>query len=281
MERKVAAITGASSGFGLLSAIELAKSGFFVIATMRDVSKSDELFSFIKDNQFQNLIQIQQLDVTSSESIERFTASITEIGRLDVLVNNAGYAAAGFAEETPIEVYREQFETNFFGLISVTQSVLPLMRSQGSGKIINVSSVSGQIGFPSLSPYVSSKFAVEGFSESLRLELKPFGIDVVLIEPGSYKTKIWEKGKQLSVKASKENYPYKSYMGKIKRVIEANENQYDDPIEVARLIAYLALKKNVKKLRYPIGKGVKMTFIIKKFFPWQLWENLLFKKIGK
>ena len=281
MERKVAAITGASSGFGLFSAIELAKSGFFVIATMRDILKSNNLLNLIKDNQLQNLIQIQQLDVTSSESIERFKASIAEIGRLDVLVNNAGYATAGFVEETPIEVYREQFETNFFGLISVTQAVLPLMRSQGSGKIINVSSVSGQIGFPSLSPYVSSKFAVEGFSESLRLELKPFGIDVLLIEPGSYRTKIWEKGKQLAGKVFKEHSPYQSYMKKIEKQIEANENQYEDPIDVARLITNIALKKNVNKLRFPIGKGVKMTIFIKKFFPWQLWEDLLFKKIGK
>jgi NAD(P)-dependent dehydrogenase (short-subunit alcohol dehydrogenase family) len=185
MTQKTAIVTGSSSGFGLLTAIELALKGFTVIATMRDVNKAQPLLELAKENRVENFIHVLPLDVTSTESILLFRDKLENYPSIDVLVNNAGYALGGFSEELLIEDYRLQFETNFFGLIAVTQTVLPLMRAKKQGRIINMSSISGRIGFPGLSAYVASKHALEGYSESLRLELKPFGIDVSLIEPRS------------------------------------------------------------------------------------------------
>ena len=174
-----------------LMCLELARCGFHVIATMRDMNKAKMLMNIAKEKNLSNYISSHPLDVTSSQSVNEFQTFLQELNSVDVLVNNAGIAVGGFCEELAVEDYRKQFETNFFGVIRITQAVLPFMRGQQHGRIINMSSISGKIGFPGLSPYTASKHALEGFSESLRLEVKPFGIDVVLIEPGSYKTNIW------------------------------------------------------------------------------------------
>jgi NAD(P)-dependent dehydrogenase (short-subunit alcohol dehydrogenase family) len=152
------------------------------------------------------------------------------------------------------------------------------MRKQESGKIINISSISGLIGFPGLSPYVSSKFALEGWSECLRLELKPFGIDVALVEPGAYQTNIWSTGKKIAAKSFNESSPYFRFMKKIEAVMEKNQKNYGDPIEVAKLITHLAMQKKIKKLRHPVGKGVKSALQLKKIIPWHLWENFFLKR---
>ncbi len=283
MNKSIALVTGASSGFGMLSTIELAKKGFYVIATMRDINRQTDLLAHIQQNHLEEAILLHPLDVTSFESIQNVKKLLIEMGRIDVLINNAGYAAAGFAEEVPLEEYRRQFETNFFGVIAVTQAVLPIMRKQQHGKIINISSISGLSAFPGLSPYVSSKYALEGFSESLRLEVQPFGIDVILIEPGSYITKIWSKGREIEIaeKNLQEHSPYYSYIKAIKREIVKGEKDYGDPIDVAKLIAKIALQKKVKRLRFPIGKGIKMIIILKKFLPWSIWETIVLKKLVK
>lgn len=174
---------------------------------MRNLEKQTNLLSQATTLQLEQNIQTHQLDVTNQESITRFQLFLKQLDQVDVLVNNAGYASGGFVEEISIEEYRRQFETNVFGAIAVTQIVLPFMREQKSGKVINVSSISGKIGFPGLSPYVSSKHALEGWSESLRLEVKPFGIKVSLVEPGSYNTNIWEVGQQLAQSHSNSESP--------------------------------------------------------------------------
>ena len=166
MNKKIAIITGASSGFGLLTTLELAKKDYFVIATMRNLEKQIDLISQATKLDLQQNIKVQQLDVTDQGSIHNFQLFLNEINRIDILINNAGYANGGFIEEIPVEEYRKQFETNLFGAISITQLVLPYMRKQKSGKIINISSISGQVGFPGLSPYVSSKYALEGWSDA-------------------------------------------------------------------------------------------------------------------
>lgn len=149
---KIVIITGASSGFGLLTALELAKKDYFVIATMRNLNKQTELLSQAAALHLQQNIKIHQLDVTDQKSIHAFQLFLKELNQVNILVNNAGYASGGFIEEIPVKEYRRQFETNVFGAISITQIVLPYMRKQKSGKIINVSSISGQVGFPGLSP---------------------------------------------------------------------------------------------------------------------------------
>ncbi|MBP3970318.1 oxidoreductase [Bacillus sp. WL1] len=280
MNKKIAIITGASSGFGLLTTLELAKKDYLVIATMRNLEKQVNLLSQATQfNLLQNII-IQQLDVTDQNSIHNFQLFLKNINRVDLLINNAGYATGGFVEEIPVEEYRKQFETNLFGAISITQLVLPYMREQKSGKIINISSISGQVGFPGLSPYVSSKYALEGWSESLRLEGKPFGIDVALIEPGSYNTNIWEVGKQLATNQSDTSSPYKEYMGKIQKHINSGSDTFGNPIDVANKIVEIAESKRTN-LRYPIGKGVKFMILAKKILPWRLWEYLVLRSFKK
>lgn len=278
MNQPIAIVTGASSGFGLLTTLELAKAGFQVIATMRNKAKADELLKEANRLIIQSNLIIHELDVTSESSIEQLAALIKSIGRVDVLVNNAGYAGAGFVEEITMEEYRKQFDTNFFGVIAVTKTVIPFMRRQRKGKIINVSSISGKIAFPGLSSYVASKHALEGWSESLRLELSPFGIAVTLIEPGAYKTSIWTTGKQVTTLSLQTNSPYFTYMKSIEDYISSGEGQFGNPKDVAEKIASIALDER-PNLRYPIGKGVRTTLMLRKFIPWKLWEKLFIKKL--
>lgn len=266
MNKKIAIITGASNGFGLLTTLELAKKDYFVIATMRNLEKQIDLISQATKLDLQQNIKVQQLDVTDQGSIHNFQLFLNEINRIDILINNAGYANGGFIEEIPVEDYRKQFETNLFGAISITQLVLPYMRKQKSGKIINISSISGKVGFPGLSPYVSSKYALEGWSESLRLEVKPFGIDVALLEPGSYNTNIWEVGKQLAENQSDTTSPYKEYMDKIQKHINNGNDTLGNPMDVANKIVEIAEARRTT-LRYPIGKGVKFMIFAKKVLP--------------
>ncbi|AJH64887.1 short chain dehydrogenase family protein [Bacillus cereus] len=280
MNKKVAIITGASSGFGLLTTLELAKKDYLIIATMRNLEKQANLISQATQLNLKQNITVQQLDVTDQNSIHNFQLYIKEINRVDLLINNAGYANGGFVEEIPVEEYRKQFETNLFGAISITQLVLPYMREQKSGKIINISSISGQVGFPGLSPYVSSKYALEGWSESLRLEVKSFGIDVALIEPGSYNTNIWEVGKQLAENQSETTSPYKEYMDKIQKHINSGSDTFGNPIDVAKKIVDIAEAKRTT-LRYPIGKGVKFMILARKILPWRLWEYLVLRSFKK
>ncbi|WP_002193836.1 oxidoreductase [Bacillus paranthracis] len=280
MNKKVAIITGSSSGFGLLTTLELAKKDYLVIATMRNLEKQANLLSQATQLNLLHNITVQQLDITDQNSIHTFQLFLKEINRVDLLINNAGYANGGFVEEIPVEEYRKQFETNLFGAISITQLVLPYMREQQSGKIINISSISGQVGFPGLSPYVSSKHALEGWSESLRLEVKPFGIDVALVEPGSYNTNIWEVGKQLATNQSDTTSPYKEYMDKIQKHINSGSDIFGNPIDVANKIVEIAESKRTN-LRYPIGKGVKFMIFAKKILPWRLWEYLVLRSFKK
>lgn len=276
MPEKIAIVTGSSSGFGLLTVIELASLGFKVIATMRNINKSETLLKCAAEQNLSDLITIQSLDVTSTESITEFTSYLSNLESIDVLVNNAGLAVGGFTEELSIHDYRRQFETNFFGVIAVTQAVLPYMRTKGKGRIINISSISGRIGFPGLSAYTSSKHALEGFSESLRLEIKPFGIDVVLIEPGSYQTNIWSSMDEIS---EAKDSPYHSYLRSLKDEVETGKTNHGQPQEVAQLVAKIAFQNQRPALRYPIGKGVKSLIHIKNLLPWKVIETAILKKL--
>lgn len=278
MNDKIAIITGASSGFGMLSAIELAKQQFHVIATMRDLTKADPLLQLAKQEGIAKRIDLYPLDVTSTESIQKFAKELQQYPTIDILFNNAGYALGGFSEEISTEQYRQQFETNFFGAITVTNTILPIMRSQGYGRIINMSSISGKIGFPGMSPYVASKHALEGYSESLRLELRPFGIDVVLIEPGSYSTNIWSSVDSISLN---QDSPYHNYMKVILEQVNSGKQTHGNPKNVAKLVAEIASMEKSPKLRYSIGKGVKQNITLKNLIPWEVLEKIILKQIFK
>jgi NAD(P)-dependent dehydrogenase (short-subunit alcohol dehydrogenase family) len=277
MQAKTAIITGASSGFGMLVSLELAKRGFYVLASMRNLEKGLELQTEAKALGVAHNIELWELDVTSDVSIQSLKH---HIHKADVLINNAGYASGGFTEEIPLDEFRQQFETNVFGAIAVTQAILPIMRQQKSGTIINMSSISGRIGFPGLSPYAASKHALEGWSESLRLELRPFGIQVVVVEPGSYQTNIWSTGKRVAEASLNSNSPYYTYMKSIESHLERGQSAYGDPREVAKKLADIAGQKQ-PAFRHPIGKGVRLSLALKHLLTWKRWEQLVLKQLKR
>jgi len=180
--QRVAVVTGASSGIGYETSLTLARNGFHTYATMRNLQKSKSITEIANTEKLS--LQVVQLDVTDDGSVkDAINRIVAEKKRIEVLVNNAGYGLFGSLEDMSVEEIKKQFETNFFGVIRVTKQVLPVMREQNSGIIVNVSSVGGRIGLPVLSAYHSTKFAMEGLSESILYEVEPFGIRVVIIEP--------------------------------------------------------------------------------------------------
>src|SRR5215831_7306017 len=176
MAEKVAVITGASSGFGLLTAVEMASAGFRVVATMRDLSRRENLDQAVAAARVGEALEVRGLDVTSFDQLPEFAQGVVrDYGHIDVLVNNAGFAVGGFAEDVRLEELRLQFETNFFGAVAMTNAVLPVMRQQRSGHILQISSIGGLQGAISISSYSASKHALEGWTESLRLEVGSLG----------------------------------------------------------------------------------------------------------
>ncbi|HET7521752.1 MAG TPA: SDR family oxidoreductase [Bacillales bacterium] len=276
-DETVVLITGASSGFGLLTSLALAEAGYVVVASMRDLSKKEPLIHTARDKGIDSRIECTEMDVTKEEDMDSAISSVVDrFGSVDVLINNAGYAAGGFTEELTMEEWRRQFETNFFGLVAVTKAVLPYMRKQQSGKIINMSSISGRMALPGLGPYSASKFAVEGFSESLRLEMLPYGVQVVLVEPGSYKTNIWSKGmKDFQVNPES---PYREKTDKMLKIVRHIEKTAEDPEDVARIIVEI-VQSEEPNFRYPVGKGVKSSLRFRSFLPWKWVERMITKRM--
>lgn len=280
MKKKTVIITGASGGFGKEFTKRFLEAGYHVVATIRDETKRLSLTEALSKREAGHL-SIALLDVADKESVSSFTKYIQELERVDVLINNAGFAVAGFAEELTAEEYLFQFETNLFGVMRVTNLVLPKMRLRGEGRIINISSISGLIGFPGLSPYASSKYALEGYSESLRLELREFGIDVVLVEPGSFQTNIWSTGTHMSIKAGKNDSPYLKLFTNMNKRLEKDRSSYGDPSEVGALVLKIASMENTPTLRYTVGKGVRLSLLAKQLLPWKMWERIVLSQLHK
>jgi len=273
MPDKSALITGSSSGFGLLTSIELAKAGFRVVATMRDLGRRERLDQAAAAAGVASQLDIRALDVTDFDALPAFVDSIVrDDGRLDVLVNNAGFAVAGFAEDIKLEELRQQFETNFFGAVALTKAALPTMRRQRSGHIIMVSSIAGLHGSATVSSYSASKHALEGWSESLRLEINALGIKVVLVEPGAFQTEIWTRGAIMGENSTKETSPNIQRSLRMRDRVQALPKR--DPIEVARLIATIAQDPN-PKLRYLVGRDAKIQLALKRILPWKWHEKLV------
>lgn len=275
---KTAIVTGANSGFGKLITLRLAQQGYTVIAGVRQETNAKKLAEEVKNAALSESIHIEALDVTDTQSIQAFQKRLNAYAPIHLLVNNAGTAYAGFAEEVPVDQYREQFEVNVFGVMEMTQAVLPLMTS--GAKIFNMSSISGLMGMPALSPYVSSKFALEGYTESLRIELAAFGIQAALIEPGSFQTNIWNTSMNEQMTPPAAGSKYTTIYENMMAYIEAQKNNYGDPGEVAELVVSLAEKKRLKKLRYLVGKGVRLSFIAKQLLPWDVWENIILRTLS-
>ena len=259
----VAVVTGSSSGIGLATSLALARNGYLTYATMRNLAKRDSIQSTAEKQHLS--IRTVQLDVTDENSVKNAIQSIlSESGRIDLLVNNAGYGLTGALEDIRIDEIRALYETNLFGVIRVTQAVLPTMRKQGSGRIINISSGAGRIGYPGGSAYVSSKFALEGLSESMAYEIEQFGIRTVLVEPGFVRTNFGENI-VITKKAQDPNSPYSRMMMQMKsssyrrRMIE---NASDADL-VASVVVEAATAKE-PNLRYLAGKDVQQMVAAKK-----------------
>jgi NAD(P)-dependent dehydrogenase (short-subunit alcohol dehydrogenase family) len=253
---RVAVVTGSSSGIGFKTALTLARNGFQTYATMRNIAKSKNIKSIATK---ENLpINIEQLDVTDNKSVTNaIQAIVSKADRIDVLVNNAGYALTGAFEDLAIEEIKAQYETNLFGLIRTSQAVLPIMRKQKSGVIVNISSGAGRFGYPGGSAYVSTKFAVEGLSESMAYEIEPFGIKVILIEPGVIKTNI-ANGMVVAKKSQNPNSPYFQIMQKMSTSFEHMlENASSSPDLVAKVVLQAVTSENPSLSRYLAGKDVE------------------------
>src|SRR5579864_1883097 len=273
MPEKIALITGCSSGFGLLTSIELAKAGFRVVATMRDLSRREALDRAASEARVSGFIDVRSLDVTNFDVLPGFVHTVVrDYGRVDVLVSNAGFAVAGFAEDIRLEELRMQFETNFFGAVAMSKAVLPFMRKQASGHLIQVSSISGLHGAVSVSSYSASKYALEGWTESLRMEVAALGIKVVLVEPGAFQTDIWTRGAVMGKDAVKDSSPNFQRSLRMREGIKKIPKK--DPIEVARAIARIAQNPN-PKLRYLVGTDAKIQLAMKRLLPWKWRERVV------
>jgi NAD(P)-dependent dehydrogenase (short-subunit alcohol dehydrogenase family) len=274
---KIAVITGSSSGFGLLTAVELASRGYRVVATMRDLSRRGRLDEAANVAKVADHIEVRELDIARTDSVEAVIDGIVrDYGRIDALVNNAGFAMAGFAEDIQLHELREQLETNFFGHVAVTKAVLPAMRAQRSGHIIMVTSISGRVAAPTLSSYAASKFALEGWSESLRIELRSLGIRVVLVEPGAYETDIWTRNAKIGQRMFDGASPNAERGRRFRDWVQSGGIKKRDAREVSRLIAQVAENPN-PKLRYLVGIDARTQLVLKTALPWRWFEKLVGK----
>jgi NAD(P)-dependent dehydrogenase (short-subunit alcohol dehydrogenase family) len=264
--QKVILITGCSSGFGLLTAVRLAAQGHIVWATMRDLSKKQPLENGLAKRNAQAVIR--ELDVTKPSTIKNVIAEIQKTGAsIDVLINNAGYGIGGFFEDLSEEEIRAQMETNFFGVQDVCREVIPLMRRRLRGKIINISSIAGQVAVPCLSAYNTSKWALEAFSESLYYELGLFGISVVLVEPGSYPTNIFTSNAHYAKNFDNPQSPYFSFSQKLRDISrKSHEKSKRDPDDVARLIEKIVNDPR-PRLRYVSDLESVMRVMAQKILP--------------
>ena len=256
---KVALVTGSSSGIGLETSLALARDDYRTFASMRDTGKAIELQEAAKKENLS--IDVIELDVDKEDSIMSAVKKvISEAGRIDVLVNNAGYGQFGCTEDVPIEDFRKQFETNFFSIVRIIQEVAPIMRKQGSGVIVNISSVVGRMGLPASPAYISTKFALEGFSECLRYELGQFGVHTTIIEPGVIKTNFF---KSMKIPESKTDPKYKELSDKILSGLKMMVEMGTAPSQVANVVIKAIHDKEILP-RYTVGTDAAMFLEAKK-----------------
>jgi len=276
---KVAFVTGSSSGIGLLTAVELALNGCRVVATMRNLGSSGRLEEAAQKAGVRDRIDVRSLDITEFESLPgAVEAIVRDYGRIDVLVNNAGFSLAGFAEDMTLAELRHQLETNFFGNVAMTKAALPVMRAQKSGHIITVTSVAGRLGQPMLSAYSASKYALEGWSESLRIETHSLGIRVSLVEPGAFDTDIWERNVVIAKGTLDPGSPNKERSQRFAEFVKKSAEQRRDAREVAKLIVRIARDPN-PKLRYLIGSDARLQVWLKRVVPWRKYERMVAKVV--
>ncbi len=271
-DQKVAIVTGSSSGIGYETALLLARNGFRTYATMRNLEKAKAISDISKSEKL--ALHTIKLDVTDEKSVNEAIKTIkSDAGRIDVLVNNAGYGLTGSLEDLSMSEIKAQYETNVFGLIRVTQAVLPIMREQKSGIIVNISSIGGKMAIPLQSPYHGTKFAVEGLSESIAYELEPFGIKIVIIEPGAIKTN-FDTGMVVAQKNQNPSSPYYKSMQKLQSSINSVFKNGTPPAKVAEVILNAITTPN-PNLRYTVGEDAALLAQKRKELPDSEFQKLV------
>ncbi|MES1258872.1 MAG: SDR family oxidoreductase [Acidobacteriota bacterium] len=268
-------VTGASRGIGRAIALELAAAGFSVWAGVRSQAAAAELTSLAKARR--TSIRPVLLEVTSKDSIENAVGTIGEThGRLFGLVNNAGITGRAFFEDYPDEFVRKIFDVNLFGAMDVTRRALPLLRANKGARIVMISSIGGRIGSNSVAPYCASKFALEGFAESLSIEVKPFGIDVTIVSPGIVRTEIWDEATRILPEARNPASPCYEYFwrmeGHAARLLESSRVT---PEQVAQRVLRTMLAKR-PRLRYIVGRRAAIVASLRRHLPGELFERLYF-----
>ena len=268
--KKVVLITGASSGIGKETAKLLSQSGLVVYGAARRLEKMQDL----KDAG----VHILQMDVTDEKSMVKGVQDILKAEkRIDVLVNNAGYGSYGSLEDVPLSEAKYQFEVNVFGMARLTQLVIPQMRSQKSGKIINISSIGGKLGEPHGAWYHATKFAVEGLSDSIRMELKQFGIQVIVIEPGAIITE-WNRISRENLIKRSGNTAYKNMAVKQVHMMEKADKWGSRPVVIARVIKK-AIDSPHPRTRYAAGGGAKPLLFLRSIVPDKLFDRLYLSQL--
>jgi NAD(P)-dependent dehydrogenase (short-subunit alcohol dehydrogenase family) len=260
---KVVLITGVSSGIGRETALLLAERGARAFGTVRDFRRNGDLPG----------VELVPMDVTDDASVrEGVELVLNKAGKIDVLINSAGYALAGALEETSVEEARQQFDTNFFGVLRVTQAVLPTMRRYRSGRIVNISSALGFLPAPFNGIYGASKYALEGYTETLDHEVRTFGIRAVLVEPVFTKTDIGKKKKI----AQNVLDAYAEQKERTETAIQQTANRHDEPRRVAEII-YRAVTDDPPRLHYPVGEGVMLSRL-RRFVPARMFDRQFRKR---
>jgi len=275
--KDVALVTGSSSGIGFETALLLARSGFHTYASMRNLEKSKNITEIANTEKLP--LQVIQLDVNDDKSVkDAIDKIVAENRRIDVLVNNAGYGLFSPIEDVTLDQVKEQFETNFFGVVRVTKEALPIMRKQRKGTIVNVSSGAGRVGIPVYSAYVATKFALEGLSESMRYELKEFGINIVIIEPGVIKTNIVENLKTADIRSKSES-PYADIIERVSKGFgKIMDNSSSSPNLVAEAILN-AITSKEPEIRYLVGDDAEYIMKVRKSTSDKEFENWMYESI--
>lgn len=262
-------ITGTSSGIGLATAVACAAAGHRVIATMRRLDKRGALEDAATARGAR--VDVEQLDVTAPDAGEKVRELVLKYGPIYALVNNAGIAVAGvFEEQTDADVH-DQFETNVFGPMALSRAVLPSMRAAGRGRVINVSSISGRVGFPALAMYAATKHAIEGFSESLRWEVEPFGVDVCLVEPGTFRTPIFFDNQRRGLRQG-EMPEYRAINEALEKLYLEGAEKAPPPDAVGEAIARL-VSSSSPPFRTVVGRDARALVALRRVVPERLFAS--------
>jgi short-subunit dehydrogenase len=278
LKGQTAIITGASAGIGEAIARSLASAGADVVLTARRQERLDALRQELEQSGAK-VITVAG-DINSAEDRQRLLhEAMKATGRIDALINNAGYGQRGPVELVPMSAIRQNFETNFFSVVDLTQQVIPIMRRQNRGRIINISSVAGKVSRPLASIYSATKFALEAVSDGMRLELAPFGIQVVVIEPGFISTEFSSTADKIAEPLVHQDSPYRPFFAGSSEGDKQIRRLAGSPEEIASLVR-LALTAGRPKARYAAPRHARLAIALKRWLPERLYENLVKKSSG-